>query len=81
MIPWNDSIDPSTIPDSVLRSERARRNSALRKVHSGGKSGRPKKLQACPYCMLQLGSTEMRKHQPQCQFIAKYGWGQSAVKA
>lgn len=66
MIPWNDQIDPSTIPDSVLRSERARRNSALRKVHSGGKSGRPKKLVKCATCGEQFGVTEFRKHETPC---------------
>jgi hypothetical protein len=33
---WNDSIDPSTIPDAVLKTERARRNAAKRTSYSGG---------------------------------------------
>jgi hypothetical protein len=34
--PWTDDIDPATIPDDVLRSERARRNNALRRTPRGG---------------------------------------------
>ena len=36
---WIDTIDPATIPDEVLRSERARRNAARRINPSGGKNG------------------------------------------
>jgi len=35
---WSDNIDPATIPDQVLKSERARRNNALRTgKYTGGK--------------------------------------------
>jgi hypothetical protein len=34
--PWSDDIDPATIPDDVLKSERARRNNALRRTRGGG---------------------------------------------
>ena len=35
---WNDAgVDPKTIPDAVIRSERARRNSGWRKAPSGGR--------------------------------------------
>jgi len=35
---WTDNIDPATIPDQVLKSERARRNNALRTgKYTGGK--------------------------------------------
>jgi hypothetical protein len=33
---WNDNIDPSTIPDEVLKRERAKRNAAKRTTYSGG---------------------------------------------
>src|SRR5215467_7055542 len=33
---WTNDIDPTTIPDDVLKSERARRNNLLRRTHSGG---------------------------------------------
>ena len=32
---WTDDIDPCTIPDSVLKSERARRNAGRRKRKAG----------------------------------------------
>src|SRR5262249_43973445 len=33
---WTKDIDPSTIPDAVLKSERARRNAMKRKSYTGG---------------------------------------------
>jgi hypothetical protein len=47
---WTDNIDPQTIPDDVLRSERARRNSLLRTTKTGGRNGgrRPKEAAAEP---------------------------------
>jgi len=36
MKPWTDDIDPGTIPDHVLVSERARRNARKRKSYTGG---------------------------------------------
>jgi len=33
---WTDDIDPSTIPEEILKSERARRNAAKRTSYSGG---------------------------------------------
>ena len=33
---WTNDIDPTTIPNDVLKSERARRNNLLRRTHSGG---------------------------------------------
>ena len=33
---WTPNIDPATIPDDVLKSERARRNAAKRASYSGG---------------------------------------------
>jgi len=33
---WSEDIDPATIPDGVLKSERARRNAAKRTSYSGG---------------------------------------------
>jgi len=34
--PWTDNIDPSTIPDEVLKSERGRRNGLKRESYTGG---------------------------------------------
>jgi len=34
--PWSDNIDPATIPDEVLATERGKRNAAKRKTRSGG---------------------------------------------
>jgi hypothetical protein len=60
---WTDDVDPATIPDEVLRSERARRNNALRRSKSGGVGGGPpKKMTAANVTaakkMLRTGSTQ-----------------------
>ena len=34
--PWTEKIDPSTIPDTVIVSENARRNTRKRKSYTGG---------------------------------------------
>jgi hypothetical protein len=63
MKPWTDNIDPTTIPDDVLKSERARRNSALRTTHSGGTNGgRPVcKCGECPACRKRIRKA-LEKH-------------------
>lgn len=33
---WTNDIDPATIPDAVLKTERARRNALKRESYSGG---------------------------------------------
>ena len=33
---WTEDIDPSTIPDEVLKSERGRRNGLKRETYTGG---------------------------------------------
>ena len=33
---WSANIDPATIPDEVLKSERARRNALKRESYTGG---------------------------------------------
>jgi hypothetical protein len=33
---WTDDIDPATIPEHVLKSERARRNALKRTNYTGG---------------------------------------------
>jgi hypothetical protein len=33
---WTDNIDPATIPDEVIMTERAKRNAAKRTSYSGG---------------------------------------------
>jgi hypothetical protein len=40
LYPWDDRIDPATIPDEVLRSQRGIRNNALRKHYGGGRPRR-----------------------------------------
>jgi hypothetical protein len=56
------SIDPRTIPDSVLKSEWARRSNAKRTEHGAG-TGRPKVLKTCDRCGAEiLGAREFRKH-------------------
>jgi undecaprenyl pyrophosphate synthase len=56
-------IDPATIPDEVLKSEWARRNSAKRKTHKGGTDGRPKVVKHCDKCGADIvGAREFRKH-------------------
>lgn len=45
----SNPIDLSAVPDAVLRAERARRNSAKRKVKTGGRNGgRPRTARRCP---------------------------------
>jgi hypothetical protein len=62
MRPWSDSIDPSTIPDAVLLSERARRNSGRRQTHGAG-TGRPRIPRPCPRCgAIQPSATAARRH-------------------
>jgi hypothetical protein len=39
MIPYHPDTDPTTIPDPVLASEKARRDSLRRVVRSGGRNG------------------------------------------
>src|SRR5215471_21481715 len=34
--PWTPDIDPATIPDEVLKSERGRRNAGRRQSYTGG---------------------------------------------
>lgn len=56
--PWSDDIDPRTIPDEVLRSERGRRNAEKRVSRRGG---RPKVMGRCA-CGFKGGTVEMRAH-------------------
>ena len=52
---WTANIDPATIPDDVLKSERARRNAVKRTSYSGGiywKRHNPDTLRCrCAQCM------------------------------
>ena len=34
--PWTPNIDPATIPDEILKAERARRNARKRTTYTGG---------------------------------------------
>lgn len=68
MEPWNDNIDPATIPDAVLHAEVGRRRGAQRKTFGAG-TGRPKKLTRCPGCKLRFGVAEMRQHK--CPGVGK----------
>lgn len=58
---WSSAIDPKTIPDTVLKSEWARRNS-LKRTRFGAGTGRPKILRPCPKCGVEMGSRELRSH-------------------
>jgi hypothetical protein len=53
---WAPDIDPATIPDSVLKTERARRNAAKRGSYSGGafwKAHNPQTSRCrCQECMI-----------------------------
>ncbi len=64
LIPWSPNIDPATIPDDILKSERARRNAARRNSPSGGRNGgRPKTNRPCEKCGVPLlGAREQRQH-------------------
>lgn len=50
---YSERWDLTTIPDDKLKSEKARRNSAKRKTHSGGRNGRPLKCECgkCETCL------------------------------
>lgn len=56
--------DLSTIPDSALKSEWARRSVAKRTTHAGGK---PKVMRPCPKCGKPFGAREMVAHKPHCK--------------
>jgi hypothetical protein len=36
LLPWHDGIDPATIPDEILKTERGRRNALKRHSYKGG---------------------------------------------
>ena len=56
------SIDPQTIPDSVLKSEWARRAN-LKRTRRGAGTGRPKVTKVCDICGAEIiGAREFRKH-------------------
>ena len=58
---WAGNIDPKTIPDAVLKSEWARRNS-LKRARFGAGTGRPKIMRSCAACGVEMGSRELRGH-------------------
>ena len=58
---WSKTVDPTTIPNAVLKREWARRNSLKRKRFGAG-SGRPKILRRCSACGAEMGSREFRRH-------------------
>jgi hypothetical protein len=57
--PWTDSIDPHTIPYTVLASELGRRNALLRHSYTGGVFWRKHNPQVkacrCRECMARRG--------------------------
>ena len=60
---WSEDIDPATIPDGVLKSERARRNAAKRTSYSGGvywKRHNPDTRCRCERCMARRQSALTR---------------------
>jgi hypothetical protein len=50
------------LPDTVLRFERARRNSEKRTPEQRHAGGRPQVLSKCPECGLECNATQMRVH-------------------
>ncbi len=56
---WTRDFDLASIPDDVLQSEYARRQSLKRQTFAGG---RPKVLRPCPHCRKLFGSAELRRH-------------------
>ena len=61
MTEWTSDIDPSTIPDHVLRSEWARRNS-LKRQRFGSGSGRPRITERCACGAMTKNRAIVRKH-------------------
>lgn len=61
MRPWSNSIDPATIPEDILRSEWARRNSGKRKTFGAG-PGRPRIAPRCACGTMTLSRAKKRKH-------------------
>lgn len=59
---WSNSIDPSTIPHSVIMSERARRNRARRTTPPEGAGGRPKIMRTCEKCACEMTTRELHIH-------------------
>jgi hypothetical protein len=61
---WSENIDPATIPDDVLKSERARRNSLRRQTFSGGhEGGRPRSAgPRCPCGAMTAARAKARRH-------------------
>lgn len=59
MYSWSDSIDPATIPDAILKSERARRNQAKRATFGGG---RPR-AERCACGKMTVAMAKKRNHQ------------------
>ena len=57
---WTADIDPATIPDEVLKSERARRNSLRRQTYGGG---RPPARDRCPCGLMTRARAKQRNHQ------------------
>lgn len=58
---WTPDFDLTTIPDSVLLTESARRIRAMQIA-----SPRPRVLRQCEHCLKPFGAREMRKHLPLC---------------
>ena len=59
---YRETWDLSSIPEEVLKSEWARRNSMRRETHTGGHNGgRPVEYVPCPRCGKQVTKTEARR--------------------
>ena len=58
---WTSEIDPSTVPDDVLKSERARRNMERART-AGALTGRPRIMRRCARCGAEMSATELRRH-------------------
>lgn len=64
---WHDGIDPRTIPDEILKSERGRRNVLKRHSYTGGvywKQHNPATSRCrCKACMRRRAKTKSKSEQ------------------
>jgi hypothetical protein len=62
---WTNQIDPSTIPDEVIASERGKRNNAKRKTYGGclvwGKHNPDVKYCRCERCNARRAEKKVRR--------------------
>jgi hypothetical protein len=88
LVAWVDTIDPATIPDEVLKFERARRNSLKRKKFGAG-PGRPRKYplkvvvaaqapEAAPASRTEPRPSRQGENQPVTALCPLCGWARGS---